>query len=74
MSLDPTRRVCSPASFLEPSSHPLLQQLHDLLDTVIHVTGVCLQHQLRGFRFLILGIDPSKTWKGEQTTEGQELE
>lgn len=42
-------------------SHPFLQKLHDLLDTVVHVTGVCFQHQLRGLWFFVFRINPSET-------------
>lgn len=59
--------------FSPPASpHPLLEKLHDLLDTVIDVTGVRFQHQLRGLRFLILRIDPREALKGQRTTEGGE--
>lgn len=51
-------------------SHPFLEKLHNLLDTVVDITGVRFQHQLRSLWFFILRIDPSEAFKGQQTAEG----
>ena len=41
--------------------HPLLKQVNDLLNALIHIAGVGLQHQLWSLWLLILRVNASET-------------
>lgn len=51
--------------YVSISAHPLLKKFHNLLYTIIHITGISFQHKLWGFWFFILRVNPSKTYRKE---------
>lgn len=48
-------------SFLFSGPHPLLEQVDQLLDALIHAAGVRFQHQLWSLGLLVLRVDSSET-------------
>lgn len=45
-------------------THPLLQKIEQLLDTLVHAAGVSLQHQLRSLGLLVLRVDSREPCSG----------
>lgn len=43
-------------------THSLLQEIKQLLDTLVHTAGISLQHQLRSLRLLIFRVNSCESY------------